>query len=226
MREGPDIAFLGAMIGDPARASMLNALLSGKALTASELAAEAGVTPQTASTHLAKLQNGGLVTQLKQGRHRHFSIADGQIAEVLERLGGLSMHLGHMRTRTGPKDPQMRKSRVCYNHLASEYAVLMYDSLMAQDFLLAEGDGLGVTSDGAAFLYRLGIDVGTIKPGRRPLAKPCLDWSMRRSHLAGPLGNALLARIYDLGWARREKGSRIVTFTPPGERAFAETFSI
>ena len=224
MKEGPDIAFLGAMIGDPARASMLNALLSGKALTASELATEAGVTPQTASSHLAKLQESGFVIRIKQGRHRYFSLADEQVAEVLERLGGLSVHLGHTRTRTGPKDPQMRKSRVCYNHLAGEYAVRMYDSFMAQGFLHAEGDGLGVTADGAAFLFRLGIDVDDLKSGRRVFAKPCLDWSMRRSHLAGALGNALLTRIYDLGWARREEGSRIVTFTPSGERSFAETF--
>ena len=226
MREGPDIAVLGALIGDPACANMLNALLSGKALTASELASEAGITPQTASSHLAKLQNGRLITQRKQGRHRYFALADTEVAELLERMGGVSAHVGLTRTRTGPKDPEMRRARVCYNHLAGEYGVQIYDSLMARNFLLAEGDGFGLSEQGKAFTSGFGIDVSGLKIGRKPLTKPCLDWSMRRSHLAGALGTALLTRIYDLGWAQRVTDTRIVKFSQRGENEFIKAFPV
>ena len=120
MKEGPDIAHVAALIGDPARANMLTALLSGKALTATELASEAGVTVQTASSHLAKLGTGGLLRQRKQGRHKYFSLAGADVAHVLEGLMGLAAGAGHLRTRTGPKDAQLRKARVCYNHLAGD----------------------------------------------------------------------------------------------------------
>ena len=210
MKEGPDIALLGSLIGDPARANMLTALMSGKALTASELAAEASVTVQTASAHLGKMEAGGLIRQRKQGRHRYFSLADDDVGSVLETMMGLAAKKGHFRTRTGPKDPALRKARVCYNHLAGELGVEMFDGLVARKFLAEDGGSLALTAAGRSFVTQFGVDVDTLKKLRRPLCKSCLDWSARRSHLAGSLGSALLARFYQLGWAKREDGTRIV----------------
>ena len=224
MKAGPDIALVASLLGDPARANMLTALMSGKALTASELASEAGVTPQTASTHLAKLQQGGLVVQRKQGRHRYFQLTGDDIAEVLEGLMGLAARVGHLRTRTGPKDPALRRARVCYDHLAGDFGVRLFDTLQARGLIAMDGEAMEVTEAGRTFATEFGIDLSTLGGTRRPLCKACLDWSNRRNHLAGALGAALLARIYALGWAKREPDSRIVAFSPAGEKAFAEAF--
>ncbi|UUX49891.1 helix-turn-helix domain-containing protein [Nisaea acidiphila] len=224
MKEGPDIALIGSLIGDPARANMLTTLMSGKALTASELAAEAGITAQTASSHLSKLEGAGLLTQRKQGRHRYFAIADDEVGNLLEAMMGLAAKRGHMRARTGPRDPALRKARVCYNHLAGEFGVRMFDSLAARGLVVEEGEEVSLTDEGEAFVSGLGIDLPALTSLRRPLCKSCLDWSMRRTHLAGALGTALLDRFYDLGWARRVEGTRIVSFTGDGERRFLEMF--
>ena len=224
MKEGPDIALLGSLIGDPARANMLTALMSGKALTASELAGEASVTVQTASTHLGKLQSGGLIRQRKQGRHRYFSLADDDVGAVLESMMGLAAKKGHTRTRTGPKDPALRKARVCYNHLAGELGVRLLDSLSARGLVIEDGDMLDLTGSGEAFVTGFGIDMDGLKASRRPLCKSCLDWSARRSHLAGSLGTAFLQRFYEQGWAKREDGTRVVRFTKRGEAEFLEHF--
>jgi len=225
MKEGPDIALLGALIGDPARANMLTALMSGKALTASELAAEAGVTVQTASTHLKKLEAAALLTQRKQGRHRYFTLADDDVGSVLEALMGLAAKRGLLRTRTGPKDPALRKARVCYNHLAGELGVRLYDGLLAQGYLAAHGDALELTQAGATEMTEFGIDLAALSRSRRPLCKSCLDWSARRTHLAGALGTAFLSRVYELGWASRENGSRVIRFTQSGENNLLRRFA-
>ncbi|EFO28960.1 regulatory protein ArsR [Roseibium sp. TrichSKD4] len=228
MKEGPDIAKIGALIGDPARANMLTALMSGKALTVSELAQEAGVGLSTASSHLTKLQDGGLLSQAKQGRHRYFTLAGPEVGEVLEALMGLAAHQGHLRTRTGPKDPALRAARVCYDHLAGDMAVRIFDSLSQRDFvsLDAETSQIALTRDGEAFVERLRIDLHPLKKGRRPVCLTCLDWSERRNHLAGALGAALLTRFQDLGWARREKASRIVHISPVGQQELLKVFPI
>jgi DNA-binding transcriptional ArsR family regulator len=226
MKEGPDIARLAALIGDPARANMLTALMSGKALTASELAAEAGVTLQTASAHLAKLDQGGLLQQRKQGRHKYFTLAGSEVAAVLEALMGLAAGAGHLRSRTGPRDPELRKARVCYNHLAGDLGIRLYDSLVARGFLTLGEAGLGLSEAGSRFMQRFGLDLEGLTAQRSPLCRECLDWSERRSHLAGGLGRALLGRFEDLGWARRVDGTRIVRFTPKGEAAFRRKFPL
>ncbi|MCF8468368.1 MAG: winged helix-turn-helix domain-containing protein [Sneathiella sp.] len=226
MKEGPDIARLGSLIGDPARANMLTALLSGKALTASELAAEAGITSQTASAHLSKMEAGGLLAQRKQGRHRYFTLADDEVGSVLEAIMGLAARKGHLRTRTGPKDPALRHARVCYNHLAGDLGVQMMDSLLLRGYLTPENEGLGLTADGRAFFEEFAIDLEPLEKLRRPLCKSCLDWSNRRSHLAGSLGSALLTRFYDLAWAKRLEGSRIVSFSAGGEKEFLRLFAV
>ncbi len=226
MKDGPDIARIGSLIGDPARANILSALLSGKALTATELAAEAGITGPTASSHLKKLMEGGLLSQAKQGRHRYFTLAGPEVGAVLEALMGLAARKGHLRTRTGPKDPQMRAARVCYDHLAGDMAVRIYDSLQRRGFLAASSDsgGLTLTGEGTSFVSGIGIDLGALTASRRPLCRACLDWSERRNHLAGSLGAALLTRFQDNDWLRREADSRIVHISPKGEAELKTLF--
>jgi DNA-binding transcriptional ArsR family regulator len=226
MPEGPDIARIGALIGDPTRLSMLCALMGGQALTAGELAREAGVTPQTASSHLAQLAEGALIRPRKQGRCVYYALAGHQVAEVIEALDGLAVAAGLQRTRPGPRDAAMRRSRVCYDHLAGELGVAMLDGLVAAGAIADRDGALSLTEAGEGFLGRLGVAPERLRTGRRPLCKACLDWSERRSHLAGALGAALLARIYALGWARRLEGGRVVAFTAPGLAAFERTFGL
>jgi len=224
MKDGPSLAPVAALIGDPARANMLSALAGGRALTASELAQEAGVTAQTASSHLAKLEGGGLVGAVKQGRHRYFRLADADVGEMLEKIMGVAVRTGAKRARPGPKDPALRHARVCYDHLAGEMGVRMFDSLIKQRMLAVRGDELALTRRGEDFLERFGV-VLEDNP-RRPVATSCLDWSMRRSHLAGRAGAALLERIVALGWARRDPAGRAMLFTRGGEQKFARLFAL
>lgn len=225
MKEGPDIALIGSLIGDPARANMLTALLSGKALTATELAAEAGITPQTASTHLKKLEGADLVSQKKQGRHRYFALADEDVGLVLEAIMGLAAKRGLSRTRTGPRDPELRKARICYNHLAGDLGVKLFDGLIAQGYMILDGDDVTLTDKGYDGLQAFGLDIAALQGLKRPLCRSCLDWSERRTHLAGALGTALLQKFYDLKWASRVPDSRIIKFTARGERALNDQFS-
>jgi DNA-binding transcriptional ArsR family regulator len=227
MKSGPDIAMVAALVGDPARSNMLTALMTGRALTATELAHQAGITPQTASSHLAKLEAGGLIEQEKQGRHRYFRLADSDVAGVLEGLAGLAARAGHMRVRTGPKDPALRRARVCYDHLAGDLGVQMLDSMKRQKLVRQHKDDIKLTAEGARFLANnLQILAETLAHPRRPLCKACLDWSERRHHLAGTLGAAVMTRFTELKWAARDctPGSRIVNFSRNGEKQFAALF--
>ena len=226
MKEGPDIARIGTLIGDPARANMLTALMGGQALTATELAQAAGVTLQTASSHLSKLEDGGLLAQRKQGRHRYFTLADAGVGTLLENIMGFAASRGHLRHQPGPKDPALRKARVCYDHLAGDYGVRMLDSFVAREVIESDGENLAVTEDGREALSKLGIDLAKLASNRRPLCKSCLDWSERRSHLAGTLGKALLQHFMEKGWARRSGESRAVLFSPEGERQFLSLFPV
>lgn len=226
MKEGPDIAHIAALIGDPARANMLTALMSGKALTVSELAEEAGVTIQTASSHLSKLDQGGLLRPRKQGRHKYFSLASEDVAHVLEGLMGLAAGSGHLRNRTGPKDTKLRKARVCYNHLAGDMGTQLFDSLMARRYLALVDDDLSLTESGANFAASFQIDLDDLRRNRTPLCRECLDWSERRSHLAGSLGRAFLSRFEELSWAKRDQKTRVVTFSTVGAQEFEKLFAV
>ncbi|MGB3812305.1 MAG: winged helix-turn-helix domain-containing protein [Shinella sp.] len=224
MKEGPDISQIGALIGDPARANMLTALMGGQALTATELAGAAGITLQTASSHLSRLEAGGLVAQRKQGRHRYFALADDEVGLLLESIMGFAASRGLLRTRPGPKDPALRKARVCYNHLAGDFGVRMLDRMVAYGDVTLDGDDATLTPSGEARVAALGIDVPALRAQRRPVCRTCLDWSERRSHLSGSLGEAMLARFISDGWAKREKDSRAIRFTGEGERRFMALF--
>ena len=215
------------MVGDPARCNMLTALMTGGALTASELAQEAGITPQTASSHLAKLEAGGLIEPEKQGRHRYYRLSDPDVADVLEGLQGIAARAGHMRVRTGPKDPALRRARICYDHLAGDLGVQMLDSVRTQRLVRQTRDAIELTGEGKRFMAEsLQIDSDALAHPRRPVCKACLDWSERRHHLAGTLGAAIMTRFTELNWAARDAtpGSRVVNFTRTGEKKFAALF--
>jgi DNA-binding transcriptional ArsR family regulator len=229
MKAGPDIAMVASLVGDPARANMLTALLSGRALTASELAQEAGITPQTASSHLSKLETGGLIEPEKQGRHRYYRLTGSDVAGVLEGLAGLAARAGHMRVRTGPKDPALRRARICYDHLAGDLGVQMLDSMKKQRLIRQSKDAMELTGEGKRFISKaLQIDADALIHPRRPVCKACLDWSERRHHLAGTLGAAIMERFTELKWAARDPtpGSRVVNFSRNGEKRFVALFGI
>lgn len=226
MKGDPSIARVAALIGDHARAEVLTALLADRALTATELASIAGVTKQTISAHLAKLRGAGLISVEHQGRHRYFRLADHDVAHLLESLMGVAFRTGAASLRSGPREPALRKARVCYDHLAGEFGVLAFEALLARRVFKSDTNGLTLTNAGADWFTELGIDAAAAASKRRAFCRPCLDWGERRHHLGGALGTALLARLFELGWARRAKDSRIVSFTPKGELAFRALFAV
>ncbi len=226
MKDGPNIARVAALVGERARADILTALVAGKALTATELAAEASVTKQTASAHLAKLVDANLVAVQSQGRHRYFRLAAPDVAQLLETLMGVAYRTGALRVRPGPREPALRRARVCYDHLAGEMGVSVFDALLRGKLLRNGGTEVELTPKGRRFFEAFGIDLDAAAGSRRPLCKTCLDWSVRRHHLAGGLGAALLARCFELGWAKRAEGSRVVQLSPRGEKALREKFGL
>ncbi|OGB25321.1 MAG: transcriptional regulator [Burkholderiales bacterium RIFCSPLOWO2_02_FULL_57_36] len=219
MKDGPNIVGIAALIGDHARADVLTALMTGQALTATELAEVAGVTKQTISGHLAKLLDASLIEVESQGRHRYFRLANHDVAELLESLMGVAFRTGAIRVRSSPSEPALRKARVCYDHLAGELGVLVYENLLQVRALQLGTAGLELTAVGQQLFQHIGVDVDSLAGKRRTFCNTCLDWSERRHHLAGALGAALLSRIEELGWAKRVKGSRVVAFSATGEKA-------
>jgi len=224
MKDGPNIVGIAALLGDHARAEVLTALMADRALTATELAAAAGVTKQTISAHLAKLVGAGLVAVESQGRHRYFRLADRDVAHLIESLMGVAFRTGAVRVRASPREPALRKARVCYDHLAGEIGVRIYESLAARRALAASGDGLRLTAAGERLFRDLHIDTAALARQKRTFCRACLDWSERRHHLAGALGAALFTRFVNLGWAKRSPDSRVVTVTAAGEREIGRLF--
>jgi DNA-binding transcriptional ArsR family regulator len=218
MKDGPNIANIAALIGDHARADALAALMSGMALTATELADEAGVTRQTMSSHLARMVDAGLLAVEAQGRHRYFRLADDDVAQLLESLMGVAYRAGAVRVRSSPREPALRRARVCYDHLAGELGVLMYENLSRGGAFAFDANGLSLTERGSGMLAQLGVQQPAGRAQRRPACRTCLDWSERRHHLAGSVGTALLERFIALGWASRVDGTRVVAFSEGGER--------
>lgn len=218
MADGPLISRVAALIGDPARANILTALMDGRALTVTELAQVAGVTIQTASGHIAKLNDAQLVTYEKQGRHRYIRLSGTDVAMVLEGLMGLAQRTGALPVRAGPKDAALRSARVCYDHLAGEMGVELFERLTARQ-LIGGSDGLAVTPAGENFFSEFGIDIDAFKAAKRPLCRNCLDWSERRYHLGGALGAAMLSELLKRQWAKRLDG-RVIEFSNDGRGHF------
>jgi DNA-binding transcriptional ArsR family regulator len=224
MKDTPNISRIAALIGDPARANMLVALMQGGALTVSELAAEAGVGLATTSSHVAQLQAGGLISARKSGRHKYLELASADVASLVEQLMALSGAAKPLRTKPGPKDAAIRHARVCYDHLAGATGVQLFQSLSARGYLSHSPDGLGLSPGGMAFALDFGLAPDDLRPGRPPLCRECLDWSQRKSHLAGRLGRALLSEMEHKGWLKRAAASRAVVFTALGSAAFDAAF--
>ncbi|MCK8787442.1 ArsR family transcriptional regulator [Roseomonas sp. NAR14] len=232
-------AFAGtaALAGDPARASMLLALMDGRALTATELAGIAGIAPQTASGHLLRLAEGGLLAVERQGRHRYHRLASPAVAAMLEGIMAASAGLDGqapgraVAARIGPRDRALRRARTCYDHLAGRLAVAMTDRMVARGQVELSADGGALTGAGDAFLRGLGVDLdsATRRGGARSgrvFCRPCLDWSERRPHLAGAVGAALCRACFAHGWLRRLDGTRAVAVTPAGRLALGNAFDL
>lgn len=226
MKTGPNISHVASLIGDPSRANMLSALMSGQALTAHELAISAGVQPSTASSHLKALRSAQLITLEKQGRHHYYRLANEETAQALEALSVLSAHSGFSRIRTGPKEPALREARVCYDHLAGDMGVQLYDSLLERKFLSSDEGRLRLSQQGVWFISEFGIHHLKLSTKRRPLCRACLDWSARRHHLAGALGAAILEKILVKNWARRDETSRALIFCKLGKAEFDKAFPL
>lgn len=222
----PNIALVARLIGDQARSKMLIALMGGKALTATELALEADITAQTASNHLAKLVDGELLVVRKQGRHKYFQLKDHQVAELLEQLLTLSSTPVSTKASTGPADPDLRRSRICYDHLAGELGVQLYDALIQNGLIIDQVNQPQLTEKGILFFQALEVDLNQLQAQKRPVCKACLDWSERRSHLAGSLGQWILSDLMDQKWASKDMDSRAIRFTEQGLRQFARRYGL
>jgi DNA-binding transcriptional ArsR family regulator len=234
MQQGSDamsdtsrIATTAALLGDPARANMLTALMDGRALTAKELAFAAHVSPQTTSGHLGKLTEAGLLSLQRQGRHRYYRLASPLVGHMLE---GIMAAAGDAEARQPARPASswrggeaLRTARTCYDHLAGRLGVALADSLSAHGHVALTEDGGEVTDSGHRFLQSFGAEAAS---GRRVFCRPCLDWSERRPHIAGRLGSALACRCFELGWIARQRDTRAVAITEAGREGFAEAFGI
>jgi DNA-binding transcriptional ArsR family regulator len=219
------IAEIAAAVGDPARATMVSALLDGRALTASELASAANVTRQTASTHLAKLTEAGVLSAARIGRHRYFRLALPTVADMIDGIVAVALA---KRPRYRPLSRQahaLSAARLCYDHLAGRLSVALTDSLVARDYIVLDDDVAQLTTAGTRFLTEFGINLPTRRSPRR-ICRLCLDWTERRPHLAGTVGIALTKRCFDLRWLKRTPGSHAVLVTPLGRRGFQKTFGV
>jgi len=222
-----NVALPAALIGDPARAAMLLALFDGRAMPATQLAWAAGVSPQAASNHLAKLADGGLVAVTQQGRHRYYRLAGEGVAQALEALSRLTPTPKPLDPPLSPKARRLREARTCYDHLAGRLGVALADAFEREGLIVADGaERYRLTPEGAARLAALGVDLAGIKAGPRGLARPCLDWTERRRHLAGPLAARLLTRLFALGWLERGRESRAAVLTPAGRAGLRDAFGI
>ncbi len=223
MSEVLDIAAIAALVGDPARANMLCALLDGRALTASELAYAAHITPQTASGHLGKLAKASLIVPAQQGRHRYYRLAGVHVAAMMESISAVSA-IAPPRLKPIRIDDKMREARMCYDHIAGRLGVMLADALRAQHHVEFADDGGVVTPSGEAFFARIGIDLSTSRTSRRVFCRPCIDWSERRAHLAGAVGAALANRLMELRWIARKRDTRALAIPPIGWSNIERTF--
>ena len=218
---------VAALVGDTTRATILAALMSGQALTGSELAYLARVSRPTASEQLAKLVEARLIVGIKQGRFRYYRIASPLVATMLESI--IAVAAIEVPARYQPRSAQdeaLRFARTCYDHLAGRIGVAIADALVAENYIVLTEDGGEVTDSGTRFLTALGADMTPKSKSRRIFCKPCLDWSERRYHLAGRVGAEICRRCTELGWVARERDTRAVRLTPSGRRGLFDMLGI
>lgn len=219
----PRLDILGAALADPSRTRMLCELMDGRAFTNKELAAAAGIQPQTATAHLRQLQDAGLTHSLRSGRHIYHRLAGAEVAEVLERLSALSP-LTHL-DRPGKASADTRLARSCYNHLAGHLGIALAARLLALDVLRPCGDHFIPGGGYTQFASHISMTPPPLA-SPKPVAKACLDWTERRLHVSGPFGTALFALSLKRGWLERRVGSRALTVTEAGRTAFVEQFGL
>jgi DNA-binding transcriptional ArsR family regulator len=220
------LAKIAAAIAEPARATMLCALMDGRARTSTELAMLAEISPSTASVHLGKLREQSLVQVLAQGKHRYYQLSGGQVAAALESLMAIA---GRMRADFTPSTPErLRQARTCYDHMAGEYAVAIHDYLLSNNYLLVQQDPTAyeLSADGEQLFASIGIELEAMKKGRRRFACACLDWSERRPHLGGAVGAGLLKHFVQHAWVEADLDSRALRLTTKGRRQFAKHFGL
>jgi DNA-binding transcriptional ArsR family regulator len=214
------LAELGALLSEPARAAILLALIDGTARPAGELAKIAGVSPATASAHLKRLLDGGLLALHEQGRHRYFRLANDDVAAWLE-----AMALPHA-SRTAPvvavRDTALCRARTCYRHLAGQLGVALCEAWLERGWLQTHSEGICLLPRGAEALVRAGWQDVPTRQLLRLRGRGCLDWTERRLHLGGPLGVAITAAMIDAGWLRRARRNRALLPTPDGLRRLGE----
>ncbi len=223
MSNALEVAQIASLVGEPARANMLLALGDGRALPAGELAACAGITAPTASEHLAKLEQSGLLISIRQGRHRYYRIASPEVAAMLEAV----MIVAAGFPRPAPRfrvDPELQRGRTCYNHLAGRLGVAICDVLVHKSYVTIDGEVAHVLPTGLKFLDTWGIDVRRM--GKHPYCRTCIDWSERRHHLGGGVGIAIHKRCLELKWVEHHLDSRAVSVTRAGRLGLERVFGI
>ncbi len=228
-----DIAGAAALIADPTRAAILRALISGRPLAAGELARLAGVSAPTASFHLAKLLDGGMIDVARQGRHRYYRLAGHQVAAALEAIGLISSPLPVRTLRQSREAAALAEARTCYDHLAGRAGVELLDAMLARGLLAKDkelfsrttgGTRFDVTRAGARTLAAFGINISEVRRARRHFAGECIDWTQRRGHLNGALAAAITARLFEVGWIECGPRRRSVRITAAGGVGLADTF--
>ncbi len=224
MKDTPDIAQVASLIGDRARADMLMALMADRALTATELSSVAGVTRQTASTHLSRLVEAGLVVMSQQGRQRFFRLAADDVVELVERLMAVAFRTGATQVRKPVGTPALAKARLCYDHMAGDLAVSAFDAMLMRGWFSARPGMLELTPTGRLGLEGIGIMAENHDTGRRPLCRMCADWGEGRQHLSGALGAIILDHVLNEGWAEVDAERRVLRFSDDGEDAFRASF--
>lgn len=226
MAAGPDVSRILAVIAEPSRAAMLASLLGATMLPAGELARCAGVTAQTASGHLLRLLEAGIVAVEVQGRHRYYRLASEQAATAVEALLALAPPPRVRSLRESELLHRLRKARTCYDHLAGELGVALEEALRGSGAIIRRDRDYTLTAAGEGMLAAINIDGETLRCSRRVLARACLDWSERRHHVAGALGAALLSSMIELGWLRRVPGGRALQVTPTGRDGLLTVFGV
>ncbi len=226
MSNAPQMAEVAALVGDPARANILCALLGGRALTATELSYAASVSPQTTSGHLGKLLAARLLVVVKQGRHRYYRLAGQHVGQMLESIMNVAL-TGPPRFQPKSKlDDKLRQARTCYDHIAGVLGVRLTERLTERDFVILSDEAGEVTPAGADFLAKLGVDLSAARTKRRVFCRPCLDWTERRAHIGGAVGAALASRCFELKWIERVRDTRALAITPAGRRGLRDMFEL